>query len=120
MELGTGSQDEYLPDDVFRALIAILNKHLGKDVTYRNGMPGFRADGSNRIAAFAYRELGLRSVQIEMKPSVRVPLRRMKSSAYQRRSFALDGPYSAPPQNVIGMMQSLAEFIVYLQAGAVK
>jgi hypothetical protein len=114
VELGTGGRDEYLPAEVYRALIALLNKHLGKDVAYRNGMPGFRAEGVHRIASFAHQALGLHSVQIEMKPSVRVPLRRTKSSAYQRKRYMLDGPYSAPPQNVIGMMRSLVEFIGYL------
>ncbi len=114
VELGTGSQDEYLPDDVYRTLITILNKHLGKDVAYRNGMPGFRAEGSNRIASFAYRELKLHSVQFEMKPSVRVPLRRTGSSAYQKKTM-YGGPYSALPKNVLGMTQTLVEFIDYLK-----
>ncbi len=65
VELGTGSQNEYLPADVSRTQITILNKHLGKDVTYRNGMPSFRAEGVNRIASFAFRELKLHSVQID-------------------------------------------------------
>ncbi|MBV5347804.1 hypothetical protein JZU46_06285 [bacterium] len=111
VELGTGSRDEYLPVEVHKALVAILNKHLGKDAAYRNGRPGFRAEGSNRIAAFSSQALGLHSVQIEMKPSVRVPLRRENSSAYQK-----GGPYSASPQNVVGMMRSLVEFIGFLNA----
>ena len=114
VELGTGSHDEYLPSDVSRTLITILNKYLGKDVAYRNGMPGFRAEGSNRIASFAYRELKLHSVQIEMKPSVRVPLRRTDSSAYQKKTM-YGGPYSAPTKNVLGMMLALMEFIEYLK-----
>lgn len=109
VELGTGSCDEYLPVEVHKALVAILNKNLGKDAAYRNGRPGFRAEGSNRIARFSCQALGLHSVQIEMKPSVRVPLRRENSSAYQK-----GGPYSAPPQNVVGMMRSLVEFIGFL------
>jgi hypothetical protein len=113
VELGTGSRDEYLPVEVHKALVAILNKNLGKDAAYRNGRPGFRAEGSNRIAAFSSQTLGLHSVQIEMKPSVRVPLRRENSSAYQK-----SGPYSALPQNVVGMMRSLAEFIGFLNAFA--
>ncbi len=109
VELGTGSRDEYLPVEVHKTLVAILNKHLGKGVAYRNGKPGFRAEGSNRIAAFSSQALGLHSVQIEMKPSLRVPLRRENSSAYQQ-----SGPYSAPPQNVVEMMRSLVEFIGFL------
>lgn len=109
VELGTGSRDEYLPVEVHKVLVAILNKNLGKDAAYRNGRPGFRAEGNNRIARFSCQTLGLHSVQIEMKPSVRVPLRRENSSAYQK-----GGPYSALPQNVVGMMRSLVEFIGFL------
>lgn len=115
VDLGIGAGDEYLPHEVYANLVGALEKHLGKDAAERNGMPGFRAAGKNRIAAFAHRELGLGAVQVEMKPSVRVALRRVKSSAYRRNSFALDGPYSAPPQDVLGMMNALAEFIGFLE-----
>lgn len=111
VELGTGGQAEYLPADVSRTLITILNKHLGKDVAYRNGMSGFRAEGSN----LAYRELKLHSVQIEMKPSVRVALRRAGSSTYQKKT-KYGGAYSAPTKNVLVMMQTLAEIIDHLKA----
>jgi len=114
VELGTGGRDEYLPADVSRTLITILNKYLGKDVAYRNGMPGFRAEGANRIASFAYRELKVHSVRIEMKPSVRVPLRRTESSAYQKRT-KYGGPYSASTRNVLAMMQALGGFIEFLK-----
>jgi len=110
VELGTGSRDEYLPVEVHKALVATLNKNLGKDAAYRNGKPGFRAEGSNRIAAFSSQALGLHSVQIEMKPSVRVPQRRENSSTYQK-----SGPYSALPQNVTGMLRALVEFIGFLK-----
>jgi hypothetical protein len=97
-------------------LLSILERHLGKGVAERNGKVGFKAEGKNRIAAFAHQTLGLNSVQIEMKPSVRVPLRRIDSSMYQKNSSKYGGPYSALPQNVLGMMQSLVEFIEYVKA----
>ncbi len=114
VELGTGSKDEYMPFNVYKTLIAILNKYLGKDVAYRNGKLGFRAEGSNRIAAFSHQVLGLHSVQIEMKPSVRIARRRVDSSMYQKSS-SYGGSYSAPPQNITAMMQALVEFIEYLK-----
>jgi hypothetical protein len=49
-----------------------------------------------------------------MKPSVRVPARRIDSSAYQKKTV-YGGPYSAPVKNVLGMMKALAEFIGYLE-----
>ena len=46
-------------------------------------MGGFRAEGNNRLARFSCQALGLHSIQIEMKPSVRIPRRRENSSVYQ-------------------------------------
>lgn len=115
IDLGIGKDSDYLPTAAHRSLVGILEKYLGKGVTDRSGKKGFKAEGSNRIAAFAHQSLGLNSVQIEMKPSVRVPLRRVDSSMYQKISSKYGGPYSAPPQDMLGMMQSLAEFIEYIK-----
>jgi len=114
VDLGIGSKQEYLPPKVHESLRAIMDKHLGKGSGDRSGNPGFDAQVSNRMAAFV-RVLGLSSVQIEMKPSVRVPLRRNESSMYQKTSSKYGGPYSAPRSNVLGMMQALVEFIEYLK-----
>ena len=116
VDLGIGKDDKYLPTKAYESLRSILERHLGKGVAERNGKVGFKAEGKNRIAAFAHQTLGLNSVQIEMKPSVRVPLRRIDSSMYQKNSSKYGGPYSALPQNVLGMMQSLVEFIEYVKA----
>ena len=117
IDLGIGKDNEYLPKIAHASLVGILDKYLGKGVTDRNGKNGFSAKDKNRIAAFAHQPLGLglNSVQIEMKPSVRVPLRRIDSSTYQKSSSECGGPYSAPSKNVLGMMQSLVEFIEYLK-----
>jgi hypothetical protein len=115
VELGTGNEDDYLPADAHQTLIAILEKHLGAGAADRGDKSGFRADGEHRMAAFAHRVLGLHSVQIEMKPSVRTARRRVDSSMY-RKNTSYGGPYSAPAQNVTAMLQSLVEFIEYLQA----
>ncbi len=115
IDLGIGKDNEYLPKTAYTSLISILDNQLDKGVTDRNGKNGFSAQNKNRIAAFSYQTLHLHSVQIEMKPSVRVPLRRIDSSTYQKSSSEYGGPYSAPSKNVLGMMQSLVEFIEYLK-----
>jgi hypothetical protein len=117
IDLGIGKDNEYLPKKAHASLVSILDKHLGEGATDKNGKKGFSAKDKNRIAAFAYQPLGLglNSVQIEMKPSVRVPLRRVDSSMYQKNSSKYGGPYSAPSQNMLGMMKSLVEFIEYLK-----
>lgn len=115
VDLGAGSKNKYLPSKVYESLLEIMEKHLGEGATDRRGNPGFDAQGSNRMAAFAHQALGLYSAQIEMKPSVRVPLRRIDSSMYKNYQKEFSGPYSAPRQNVLAMMQSLVEFIEYLK-----
>jgi len=114
VELGIGSRDDYLPATAYQILVTILEKNLGAGAADRREKPGFRAEGPNRIAAFANQSLGLYSVQIEMKPSVRVVRRRVDSSMY-RQNTSYGGAYSAPSQNILGMIQSLVEFIEYLK-----
>lgn len=116
VDLGAGSRNKYLPAGTYKNLVRILNDYLGKDVAHRRGLRGFPAADDNRLAAYAHRQLGLGAVQIEMKPSVRVPLRRARASALRRNRYALDGQYSAPPQDVVAMMQAFAKFIEYLKA----
>lgn len=117
VELGAGGKDEYLPVIARKELASILEKHLGAGVADRKDKPGFRAEGANRIAAFAHYELGVHSVQLELKLSVRVPQRRPDSSLY-RKSSKHGGPFSASPQHVTAMLYALAEFIEYLKSSA--
>jgi len=79
-------------------------------------MRGFDAQGENRMAAFAHQILSVYSVQIEMKPTVRVPLRRVDSSMYRKSQSKFGGPYAAKRQEVLGMLQALVEFIEYLKS----
>lgn len=116
LDLGIGKKKDYLPSQVHRTLISIVEKYLGKGATDRHGMPGWDAQGKNRMSAFANKTLGIHSVQIEIKPSVRAPLRRVDSSMYQKKESKFGGPYSANRQDVLGMMQALVEFIEYLNS----
>lgn len=115
IDLGIGKDNDYITKTAYTSLVNILENHMGKKVANRNGKTGFPAQNKNRIAAFAHQTLGLNSVQIEMKPSVRVPLRRIDSSMYQKSLSKFGGPFSAPTQIVLEMMQSLVEFIEFLK-----
>jgi hypothetical protein len=115
IDLGVGKDNDYLPTDAYKTFRAFLEKNIGKGIAERNGKPGFKAQDPNRIAAFGCKTLGLNSVQVEMKPNVRVPMRRIDSSMYQKSSSRYGGFYSAPQDKIIGMLESLVEFIEYIK-----
>jgi hypothetical protein len=69
----------------------------------------FAALDDGRITAFCQEQLKGQAIQIEMKPSVRVPFRRCYAS-----SFAKQGPFSATPDDVMNMLGALEAFISYL------
>lgn len=71
---------------------------------------GFPAENPATITGYCQATLKIQSVQIEMKPSVRVPVRRTDASVYAKL-----GGYSAPPGNVWKMLGVLADFVRYLQ-----
>lgn len=112
VDLGKGRRSDYLPVTVAQTLEETLEKYLGKGCANRNGKPGWDAENEHRMAAFAHCTLDFSAVQIEMKPSVRIPLRRIDASMYAKA-----GPYPVNPSdvNVIGMMQALVDFIEHLK-----
>lgn len=71
----------------------------------------FAASKPETVTGYCQSTLGIQAVQIEMKPSVRVPVRRTDASA-----FAKLGAYSAPPGDVWKMLGVLADFIRYLKS----
>lgn len=62
------------------------------------------------ITAFCHQTLGIDAMQLEMKPPVRIPMRRIDSSAYHRGEH-----FDPEPTKVIGMIQALVDLIGYLQ-----
>jgi hypothetical protein len=70
----------------------------------------FAASSTERITGFCQDELKIEAIQIEMKPSVRVPLRRVDASSYSKL-----GPFSASPRRVMDMLAALEKFINYLR-----
>jgi len=109
VDLGTGGGGKYLPIQARQKLVALLDTNLGAGATAREGKRGWDAEGEHRMAAYSH-TIGLSSVQVEMKPSVRVALRRTDASMYRKV-----GPYSADAKNVIAMLQALVDFIEFLK-----
>lgn len=115
VDLGVGSKYQYLPIDVYRTLVKLIEKNLYPGATDRLGKKGFSASDAERIAAFVHSLGKVGSVQIEMKPSVRVPLRRVDASMYGKAIAKNGGPYSAPSHQLLGMMQAITDYIEYLK-----
>jgi hypothetical protein len=104
VDLGTRKNKRSLPREQLDTLSALLESKLGRDTVSHNI---FAAQVDLRtITAYSHGVLGLHAVQVEMKSAVRVPLRRVDATAY-----ALEGPFSARYQDVIGLMQALADFM---------
>ncbi len=85
----------------------LIECQFGKGSVSLNGWP---AKGSGTVMGFCHEHLdNVQAIQIEMKPSVRVPLRRREASSYKT-----EGPFSASPADVMGMLGALEAFINYL------
>jgi hypothetical protein len=115
VDLGTGKENRSLSNEHLKILKECIERNLGKGVTDRQGKAGFPAAVRGRsITAYAHQILGLNAVQIEMKPEVRVVERRVDSSAYRKTLSQGGGPFQAPANRVIAMMQSLVDFINFM------
>lgn len=116
VDVGIGVKREYLPNEVYKMLIHCIEMNLGHEVTDRKGRKGFAAGESGRIAAFAHSFQEVWSLQLEMKPEVRVARRRVNATMYGKPLSEGGGPYTAPANQVLGMMQALVDFIEYLKS----
>lgn len=117
VDLGTGKDGNSIPKGQLEILRSTIEKHLGPSITDRNNYLGWNASLPGRsITNFAQKELGVNAVQIEMKPAIRVALRRVDSTMYGKLLSEGGGPYAAPADQVLAMMQSLAEFIENLKS----
>jgi hypothetical protein len=120
VDLGTRKEKQSLPPEQLAELTRLIEGQLGAGTVSHNV---FAARVNHRtITAYCHGDLGvqaaqvlypvqsLHAVQVEMKSAVRVPERRVDATAY-----AESGPFAARPENVIGMLQALADFIHHLQ-----
>lgn len=108
VDLGTRGDLKSLPDPQRHQLQEVIEARLGKETVHHNGFPAKEVGRS--VTAFCHGELKLHAVQIEMKPFVRVPQRRTDATLYSS-----EGPFGGDPDTIIGMLQSLADFIEYLK-----
>ncbi|MFM8322725.1 MAG: hypothetical protein ACKOC5_17575 [Chloroflexota bacterium] len=118
VDLGAGplrdSGRPTLPAETLAAIRGLIERRLGAGSTQRGAATGFPAAVTRRtVTAFAAGDLGLQALQIEMKPSVRVPWRRADATLYGRHGVS-GGPYAAEPQDVLSMLHALVEVIEYL------
>jgi hypothetical protein len=108
VDLGTRREKQSLAPEQLAELARLIQGYIGAGSVSHNTFPA--RINRRTITAYCHGVLGLHAVQVEMKSAVRVPERRVDATAY-----AESGPFSARPQNVIGMLQALADFIQYLQ-----
>lgn len=120
IDLGLGRTNDYLPVEVAAYFRKRIDNYLRQGVTLRGNKNGFPASDPNRIAAFAKSYPSVHSVQVEMKPTVRIPRRRIDASMFAKSIEEGGGPYSAPPSHVISMMQAIVDFIDYLKGVKLK
>jgi hypothetical protein len=107
VDLGTRREKRSLPKPQLRALRAGIEDQLGEGTVSSNVFPAYV--DRRTITAYSHGVLELAAVQIEMKSAARVPWRRADATAY-----AENGPFSARPEDVIGMLQALADFCLSL------
>jgi hypothetical protein len=116
VDLGTGKDGISMPRENSVVLKECIEKYLGRGTTDRNGYRGWDASIPGRsITAFAQQDLKLNAIQIEMKPVVRTACRRVYSSMYGKSIDECGGPYSAPANQVLGMIQAITDFVEYLK-----
>ena len=89
----------------------IANRLGGSNIISENKFPAYATKNKMSVTAFCHEELNIDAIQIEMKPLIRIPVRRIDSSAY------LNGEHFIGQEpNVILLIQSIAEVIEYLHA----
>lgn len=107
VDLGTRKDQHSLDIQHRDQLRELVEARLGANCV---SLDQFSASIPGTITAFCQTELKIQAVQIEMKPSVRIPFRRADASAYSK-----SGPYSVPGKNILAMLSALEVFTTYLR-----
>lgn len=110
IDFGTRKEHKSFNPETLDILKNNVENRLGKNnIISENKFPAYATKNQMSITAFCQENLNIDSLQIEMKPFVRIPVRRIDSSAY------LSGEqYVGNKQMVIAMIQSLSDIIEYL------
>jgi len=104
VDLGTRKDRKSMEDRHRDTLRELIENRLGIGCVSSNIFQG------GAVTMFCRDILRVQAVQIEMTPSVRVPLRRSDASSYAEL-----GPFSTVPEKLIGMLSALEKFIAYLK-----
>jgi hypothetical protein len=104
VDLGTRRQKLSLPRAQLEQLTGLIERRLGAGTVSHNVFPAWVENRT--ITAYCHDTLGIHAVQVELKSAVRATLRRTDSTAY-----ADCGPFCARPENVMGLMQAIVDFV---------
>jgi hypothetical protein len=110
VDLGTRGDFNSLDPKLTDLLEERININLDGNFVNRNGFPAIAVENSMTITAFSHHELKIQSVQIEMRPLVRIPERRIDSSAYAKGEH-----FKSDAELVLSMMHGLGEFLIHLK-----
>ena len=110
VDLGTRKNCDSLEPKLTDILEDRINVNLDGKYVNRNGFPAKEVRSHMTITAFCNYVLKTQSVQIEMKPQVRIPMRRIDSSA-----FAKGESLKTDPELVLSMLHGIGEFLIYLK-----
>lgn len=111
VDLGTRDHLNSLESKLTDLLEQRINVNLDGNFVNRNGFPAKAVKDSMSITAFSHHELKIQSVQIEMRPLVRIPERRIDSSA-----FAKGENLNSDAELVLSMIHGLGEFLLHLKS----
>lgn len=111
IDIGTRNNEKSFNPETVKLFKDLLSTNL-RENSYisENVFPACETENLMTITAFCHQILEIDAMQIEMKPHVRIPMRRVDSSAYHSGEH-----FDPEPTKVIGMIQALVDLIVYLQ-----
>jgi hypothetical protein len=110
IDIGTRKELKSFNPKAVQFLKEKISEKLGdKNFINENAFPAYCTKTKMSVTAFCHKILYVEAMQLEMKPEVRIPVRRIDSSAY------LKGEHIEPEkEKIIALLQSIAEFINYL------
>jgi len=110
IDLGTRNGLKSFNPETVKLFIKIITKNFGRNnIVSENAFPAFATKTQMSVTAFCHELLDIDAIQIEMKPQVRIPVRRIDSSAYLKGEHI-----EQQKEKVIAMLQSIAELIEFL------
>ena len=105
VDIGTRKELKSFNPEAVQFLKEKISERLGgNNYLSENAFPAYATKEQMSVTAFCHQILGVYAMQIEMKPEVRIPVRRIDSSAY------LKGEHIEPQEEkVMALLQSMAD-----------